>query len=91
MKIKGEVTTTRNIIIKTMCDICKKEVTTGYGGNDWHRFNETTIEAKIGDRYPDCDCRTKYEIDICKDCFVDKLIPLLEKEFDLKFKEEDCE
>lgn len=90
MKIKDKVTTTRIKTIKTICDICQKEVTTGYRDGHWHSLNETIIEAKIGDKFPECDCRTKYEIDICKDCFLDKLIPLLEKEFNLKFKEEDC-
>jgi hypothetical protein len=65
------------------CDLCGKK-----GGSDkwdsvgWtYDINETEIEItcrqKEGSSYPEGGSGTEYQIDLCPDCFKDKLIPWL--------------
>ncbi len=65
----------------TTCDICKKE----YRGENWERENysslETEVRMKTGYSYPDSGSGEEMTFDICPDCFKNKLIPLLLKEF----------
>lgn len=67
---------------RTVCDLCQEQITDrfdrrGSGKIDWDD-SEVTIEAALGDRYPDdADCRTFYEVDICPTCFIEKVVPAL--------------
>lgn len=72
----------------TTCDICKQPIV---GSNDPYRDDEVTIEAKIGNIYPEGDMRTCAELDCCADCFADKVRPLLERELGVKFRERDAD
>jgi hypothetical protein len=69
------------------CDICDADMKNKI---DYFQFNEITIEAKIGYCFPEGDSRTKYSIDVCADCFVDKVIPLFKEELGVDFREEEC-
>ena len=42
-----------------------------------YRDDEVTIEARIGDVYPEGDQRTVYELDLCGQCFLEKALPAL--------------
>lgn len=66
---------------KITCDICNEEI-------DNKGFDESEIEirAKIGDVYPEVDCRVGYIIDCCNYCFLNKIRPLIEKTFGTKFR-----
>lgn len=70
------------IVDKTRCDICKKE----YNGSLWERedfsASDTEVTLTIGNNYPEAGFGEFISFDICPDCFKNKLIPLLKKEFD---------
>lgn len=64
----------------TVCDICgKKIINRGYDAD------EINIEGLIGSCYPEGDCRTGYRLDICSDCFLDKIKPLIEQAYGIEF------
>ena len=67
------------------CDLCGIEST----GEEWeaqsiYEIKETeilvTVRQKEGSTYPDGGWGEKYEIDLCPDCFKDKLIPWLKSQ-----------
>lgn len=70
-------------LVKRTCDLCRKE--SRGGETEWdcatYEINETEITIKIaqkdGASYPEGGSGTKYDIDICPDCFNNKLIPWL--------------
>lgn len=64
---------TRTTTSRIICDGCGERTDTHhtYEGDD------ITIEARVGTVYPETDCRTLYEADVCSQCFVDKVIPAL--------------
>lgn len=79
------VTEAKEVTIKVerKCDLC------GFmGDDDWdggsYEVNETeisvTITQKDGDNFPSGGSGTKYEIDLCPDCFKDRLVPWLRSE-----------
>ena len=71
-----------------ICDICKNTITK----ENYYDQSEINIDAKLGDFYPDGgDCRTGYRLDVCRECFEDKLMPLIEEAFGVKFAEYDVE
>jgi hypothetical protein len=41
-------------------------------------YCKVTVEAEIGDVYPEGDLRDTYSIDICPGCFLDKVKPAIE-------------
>ena len=65
-------------VARRKCDLCGLETK----GNDWSaekwNVNETTIKIEItqkeGHSYPEGGSGTEYEIDICPDCFKNKLV-----------------
>lgn len=62
------------------CDLCGREAK---GGDEWslgtYEVNETevsiTVKQRDGDSYPEGGSGHFYDIDICPDCFKDKLVP----------------
>jgi hypothetical protein len=59
----------------THCDVCKVDVKVV---EEFSELNEVTIEARIGPLYDDGSSdRDAYELDVCKVCFVAKVIPAL--------------
>ena len=67
---------------KTTCDLCGKETKRGNWAESWYEINETEISIAVrqkdGSSYPDGGMGTKYEVDMCPECFKNKLIPWLE-------------
>lgn len=63
----------------TSCDICKTEI-------EYNEDTDININARIGNIYPECDCRDAYIIDCCEKCFLTKVKPLIEKAFKIKFR-----
>lgn len=68
------------------CDACGKDVEST-GAYD---MTEVTVEAKIGDVYPERDHRTVYEVDLCGPCFTTKVIPALTM-LGIKVRERDAD
>jgi len=86
MITRKKVTKEIDVQDKEICDICKKEIR---NVND----DESDIEitARIGDRCNGEDYRIGYRLDVCKNCFLDKVKPLLESTFNVEFTEYDCD
>lgn len=82
IKTKEATVEQREYVSKVVCDICKQECKNGA----WE-YNDIKVEASIGSVYPECDTRTTYIIDVCKDCFLNKVITVLEKELKCTFRE----
>lgn len=83
------------VVEQRKCDLCGK-----IGKDDrWeskssYEINETVIEIEIrqkeGASYPEGGSGTKYEIDLCPDCFKNRLIPWLQSQgADIKTEEWD--
>ena len=70
--------------IKTVCDLCGKEATQGYWDRStWGMDNvdiDVTIKRREGTNYPEGGSGTEYSVDMCPDCFKDKLIPWLQSQ-----------
>lgn len=68
-----------NILDSVQCDICGKKATTLDWNSGSYQINETQIKIvvrkKEGESYPEGGYGTEYDIDICPDCFKNKLIP----------------
>lgn len=65
-----------------VCDICKKEIVV-------HLFEkkDVKIRATIGETYPEGDSATTYELEVCSECFQEKVKPLIEATFGVSFNE----
>lgn len=84
MRIAKKATVTKLEIISTstLCDICGKDVDEQarqqrdiYGS--WCA-TDVTIQATIGDAYPEGDFRVCHEVDVCVVCFLAKVVPAIE-------------
>jgi uncharacterized protein (DUF2225 family) len=81
---KPRVIEEREVLSEVSCDLCGK--VGRYG--DWESSNwevaESEIEIEVrykdGASYPDGGSGQKYNVDICPECFKDKLIPWLESQ-----------
>jgi hypothetical protein len=74
VRYKHQVTRTFFEESRTVCDGCGKTarpVPFSYNADD------ITIEARIGESYPEGDHRTVYEADVCAECWRDKVMPAL--------------
>lgn len=71
---------------KIVCDFCHKEIKSSYGDND-----EVTIEAKVGNVWPESDHRKVAELDCCIECFAEKVRPCVEKNLGVQFREHPAE
>ncbi len=67
---------------KTTCDLCGEEACSGEWDTSVYEVNETDIEVTIkqkeGYEFPEGGSGTTYQVDMCPECFKDKLIPWLE-------------
>ena len=76
--------TMREVLVKRRCDLCGMESKS----SDWdagsYKVNETEIKIimkqKEGSSYPEGGSGTEYEIDLCPECFKNRLIPWLKGE-----------
>lgn len=85
MKKYGEVMVPKKTLISHTCDICKKDVKP----KDSFDVSYTTIEMQKAECYPGYTSGMKYRIDVCTDCFEDKIIPLIEEKLGVEFQEEE--
>lgn len=78
-------TTTHTVCTSRTCDLCGRKAEKGdewtCGWKHEHNVNETEVQVvvrqKEGYNLPDCGSGTEYEIDLCPDCFRDRLVPWL--------------
>jgi len=73
-----------------ICDICSTYAFFDNWDTKSGNNSEITIEALIGNSYPEADTRNGYAVDICPECFADKVKPAIEA-LGVKFKEFDAE
>ena len=84
MKIIKEVIAARKIIEYIQCDICNRKAdkcdwSTGVYDIDETEF-KILISQKEGVSFPEGGGGTEYEVDICPNCFKEKLIPWLDSQ-----------
>ena len=80
------------IVDKLKCDLCEKEVDGDEWGSSYYRIEDVVVEIryKTGSNYPDGGMGKEYVVDMCPDCFVNKLIPWLQSQgSDIQSKEWD--
>ena len=69
------------VLVERKCDLCGTTAKTEDWGAGSYRVDNTeikvTVRQKEGSSYPEGAWGTKYEIDLCPDCFKDKLVPWL--------------
>lgn len=88
MKHFKEITrqTKTQVVNRLQCDLCKKVATDhlNRAASDWRTLdqsiNETTVVMKTGQEWPGGGSGEETEIDICPDCFRDKLIPWVKEQ-----------
>lgn len=68
-----------------ICDLCKEAIP---ASRSWDR-DERTLTYAEGAIYPEGDMRTHHKLDVCGECFHEKLVPLLKREFGATFTEYD--
>lgn len=73
-----------SVLDHTTCDLCGKTTKQGDWESSSYEIDETEIEVivrqKEGSNFPECGSGTKYIVDICPQCFKEKLIPWLESQ-----------
>ena len=79
---------TQRVIDKTttVCDFCKKQIKR----KGFFDRSCATIEVESGEVYPEGGTIHKYVVDICTDCFIDKVKPWVESQ-GIEFREEEIE
>ena len=63
----------KEVVDYTVCDLCGAKLQ-----NEAYEINESTVSCRYGESYPDNGHATHIEFDVCKSCFVGKLIPWME-------------
>lgn len=61
------------VVASHTCDFCGQEIDCRRGWDS----TRVTIEALVGDMYPECDARTAEEFDCCAGCWTAKVVPAL--------------
>ena len=81
---KVTVEVEKTVFEECTCDLCGVVAKHGNWESSVYEIAETEIEIEIrykdGDEYPSGGSGTKYNVDICPDCFKTKLIPWLESQ-----------
>ena len=71
-------------LIGLTCDLCGRETKWRGWAEDCWDVDEIEIKVTIrrhqGQNYPEGGWGTDYEVDLCPECFKDKLIPWLESQ-----------
>ena len=74
----------RKVLIETTCDLCGAVAKRGDWTSSMYEINDVDIEVKIfqkdGRSYPEGGSGTEYRVDMCPDCFIEKLIPWLQSQ-----------
>ena len=75
------ITREKQVLEKMVCDLCGRKADGGSWPADRYEMGETEIrviiEQREGTNYPEGGWGTKFEIDVCPQCFKEKLIPWL--------------
>lgn len=82
------ITRKEKFLIQRKCDLCgrpdKEKVFKSLWGEALWDINETeikiTIRQKEGHNYPEGGSGTEYEIDLCPECFKNRLVPWLKSQ-----------
>jgi len=76
--------TTRKTLVKTTCDLCGAEAAHGDWESSYYEVNEVdikvTIKQKDGHNFPEGGYGTEIMVDMCPDCFKNKLTLWLESQ-----------
>jgi hypothetical protein len=62
-------------MVKMTCDLCGKTTDRDEWTTSSYEINETKIQYRQGVSFPEYTNGTKICVDICPDCFMNKLIP----------------
>jgi predicted alpha/beta superfamily hydrolase len=77
-------TRTYKHLVKRTCDLCGREAKSSDWDGGCYDLNETTLKVvakqKDGSNYPEGGYGNEYEIDLCPDCFRDRLVPWLQSQ-----------
>lgn len=84
-----QITKDVTILDKTICDMCKKEINGGDWADGMYDIDETNISYRTGKNYPEGGFGEKYRIDLCPECFKNKLIPFIEEEGNTNIESEE--
>jgi hypothetical protein len=79
-----DVPATTRTVCTQYCDVCGNKITDKSITDSNAR--SAVVECNVRYTYTYDDWRTEL-IDLCEECFVTKVQPLLEKEFNIKFRE----
>jgi len=63
----------REVDAQIICDGCGARL----DAQPMFQADEVTIEARLGDVYPEGDLRKAYDMDCCGVCFVERMVPAL--------------
>lgn len=69
MKILKTIMVTKEVVDKVICDLCKDEIV-----QKPFQVSEAKVELKIGEAFPDHGNGELLSFDVCRKCFVTKLI-----------------
>ena len=83
MKTYKDVQQTKRIVDTHKCDVCSGDIQEDCG----YEVNKATIELIKGRSFPEGECTNLFKIDCCADCMEKKVMPLIEKTFNVLFRE----
>lgn len=75
MRYTRRVTSTRDVVDRTTCDLCGDAIVEAA-----YVINETTIERRLGTGYPEGGDVETVSVDMCVLCFDTKLVPWLKSQ-----------
>ena len=71
-------------LVETTCDLCGKKADRGEWESAMYKVGESeisvTVKQREGDSFPGGGSGTSYEVDMCPDCFRNRLIPWLKSQ-----------
>jgi RNA polymerase subunit RPABC4/transcription elongation factor Spt4 len=71
-------------LVNRSCDLCGRQAKANEWGDSIFDADETEIAVSVrqreGKNYPEGGYGTKYEIDLCPDCFKKRLVPWLQSQ-----------
>ncbi len=67
--------TTKRVCKKVTCDLCGEET-----DNSGFDVDNVEVTCRTGEQYPECGSGEEIEVDMCSDCFKNKLVPWLEEQ-----------
>ena len=71
--------TTKMILDRTACDLCKSDMTSHHG-DDFENVDVVTLEHRTGTSYPEGGSGEMVVVDMCSMCFKEKLSPWLKSQ-----------